>query len=203
VGRLRAGLFKPPFPDFYGLAALMLTAESWALSSERLVVVGVSPKSFGRTIHSPEQQIGGLEYLGIAPAFPGRLPGSEIFNGHYETLLALLSDYPDELAGMKVDHGEYVISQANTWWVQFRVGTLRGRDVLTRLRMLSLADAARLLRALLPRLRPAAVARQLRAGRGETVSGLWPGMRPVPEVADLDEFRTWIAARRTATPVGR
>ncbi|MGH2742315.1 MAG: glycosyltransferase family 2 protein, partial [Thermoleophilaceae bacterium] len=152
VERLRAGLFKPPFPDFYGLAALMLVAERWVLSSERLVVVGVSPKSFGRTVHSPQQQVGGLEYLGIAPAFPGKLPGSEIFNGHYETLLALLSDYPGELAGLEIDRGEYVISQANTWWVQFRLGTLRGREVLARLRMLSRADAARLVRALLPRL---------------------------------------------------
>jgi glycosyltransferase involved in cell wall biosynthesis len=203
VDRLRAGLFKPPFPDFYGLAALMLVAERWVLSSERLVVVGVSPKSFGRTIHSPRQQAAGLEYLGIAPTFPGKLPGSEIFNGHYETLLALLSDYPGELAGMEIDRGEYVISQANTWWVQLRLGTLRGRELLARLRMLSGTDAARLLRALLPRLRPAAVARQLRAGQGETVPGLWPGMRPVPEVADLDEFRAWIAERRAPSPIGR
>jgi hypothetical protein len=94
-----------------------------------------------------------------------------------------------------------VISQVNTWWTQYRIGTLPGEEARNRLRMLSRRDWLLLGEALVPRLRPAAVARQLRAGTGDPVQELWPGMRPVPGVGDLDEFRAWFADR--AAPVTR
>ena len=76
IDRLADGLFKEPFPDFYGLGALLLTARTWAHVDERLVVVGVSPKSFGRTVHSAVEQARGLEYLGIDTDFRGSCPAA-------------------------------------------------------------------------------------------------------------------------------
>jgi hypothetical protein len=201
IRALRAGCFRPPFPDFYALNALMLTVERWVMSSERLVVVGVSPKSFGRTIHSSTDQAQGLSYLGINPTFAGKLPGSEIVNGTHETLLALKADYGPELAGIEIDRAEYIVQQLNAWFVQTRLGSLRASDVARRARMLGARDWALAARLLARRLRPAAVRRRLQLDRADPASQVWPGMRPLPEVADILEFADWIARREA--PAGR
>lgn len=195
LGGLSAGLFKPPFPDFYGLNALMLRCETWAVSPERLVVVGVSPKSFGRTVNSATDQARGLAYLGIENGFPGQLPGSEIVNGTYKTLLALKRDYGAELSGTEIDRGEYVTQQVYSWYLQWRLGSLAARELALRVRLLGRRDWALLARMLAARVRPAALRRRLAIDRSDPAPQLWPGMRPLPEVADISEFATWIQAR--------
>jgi hypothetical protein len=193
--RLPGGLFKPPFPDFYGLAALMLTAPRWAISPERLVVVGVSPKSFGRTVNSAASAAVGRDYLGIDPRFPGHLPGSEIMNGHYETLLALAADFPGELAGTRIDRAEYVWQQAYSWYVQRRLGSLTTRDVVARARLLGPSDWGRLARLLAARLRPGRIRRWAGIDPAGDPAELWPGMQPLPEVRTIVEFAGWLRAR--------
>ncbi|HEY1539261.1 MAG TPA: glycosyltransferase family 2 protein [Solirubrobacteraceae bacterium] len=193
--RLPRGLFRPPFPDFYGLNAIMLVADRWAISAAKPVVVGVSPKSFGRTLHGREQGAG-LRYLGISTAFEGQLPGSEVMNGTHLTLVELERDFPAALAGLTIDRDEYVMAQAYTWYVHRRLGSLASREVLARLRLLSARDWAGLVRMSASRLRPAKLRRALRMDRDAPVADLWPGMRPLPEVSDIVEFARWIDARR-------
>jgi glycosyltransferase involved in cell wall biosynthesis len=190
-------LFKPPFPDFYALNALMLRCRSWAMSSERLVVVGVSPKSFGRTVNSATEQVGGLQYLGIDSSFRGRLPGSEIVNGTYETLLALAADYGEDLASIEIDRAEYVTQQAYAWYLQRRLGSLPTRDLVRRLRLLDRRDWRLLLGMLAARARPATIRRRLAIGRSTAVTQIWNGMRELPEISDISQFAAWIEARRT------
>jgi hypothetical protein len=195
IERLADGLLKPPFPDFYGLNALLIRAQSWVHADERLVVVGVSPKSFGRTIHSATEQGQGLDYLGIETDFPGQLPGSEIVNGTYRCLLELKHDYPRELAGVEIDRAHYVVQQVNAWYVQWRLGSLSWREVLQRLRLLSVRDWAGFARLLAPRLTPRKLRARLSIDRADPASQLWPGMRPLPEVSNIAEFAAWVAAR--------
>jgi glycosyltransferase involved in cell wall biosynthesis len=194
VERLSDGLLKPPFPDFYALNALLMRAERWVHTDERLVVVGVSPKSFGRTIHSASEQTGGLDYLGIETGFPGQLPGSEIANGTYRCLLALKQDYPEELDGVEIDRAHYLAQQINAWYVQLRLGSLRVRDVLRRLRLLSSSDWLAFMRLLAPRLTPGRLRTRLSISRTDPASQLWPGMRPLPDVSNITEFAAWIAS---------
>jgi glycosyltransferase involved in cell wall biosynthesis len=196
IDELPAGLFKPPFPDFYGLAGLMLTAERWAISPERLVVVGVSPKSFGQTVHSRSSVDKARDYLGIDPRFPGHLPGSEVMNGHYETLLALKADFPADLGRLEIDRHEYVWQQAYSWYVQNRLGSLPARDVARRAALLGPGDWAGLGRLFVHRLRPGALRRRLPLRGGAATATLWPGMRPVPEpgIDDLVRFAEWLEA---------
>jgi Glycosyl transferase family 2 len=191
--RLSDGLLKAPFPDFYGLNALLMRAESWVHTDERLVVVGVSPKSFGRTIHSATEQGAGLDYLGIDTGFPGQLPGSEIANGTYRCLLQLKHDYPQELFGVEIDRAHYVAQQVNAWYVQLRLGSLSLRELVRRLRLVSLVDWLRFARLLAPRLTPGRLRTRLSIDRADPASQLWPGMRPLPGVTDITEFAAWIA----------
>jgi hypothetical protein len=203
IERLSDGLLKPPFPDFYGLNALLMRAQSWVHTDERLVVVGVSPKSFGRTIHSATEQGRGLDYLGIETGFPGQLPGSEIVNGTYRCLLELQRDYPRELAGVEIDRAHYVVQQVNAWYVQWRLGSLSSREVLERMRLVGARDWLGFARLLAPRLTPGKLRSRLSIDRSDPASQLWPGMRPLPEVSDIAEFAGWVAAGGPAGATGR
>lgn len=196
VAGLADGLFKPPFPDFYGLNALMLRARTWAMSSERLVVVGVSPKSFGRTVNSATEQTQGLAYLGIHNDFPGQLPGSEIVNGTYGTLLVLKADYATDLADIDISRAEYVTQQVYSWYLQRRLGSLTNREVLARLRLLTGSDWRLLARMVAERARPAAIRRRLSIDRSDPAPQLFAGMKPLPGVSDITEFGEWIEQRR-------
>jgi len=203
IERLSDGLLKPPFPDFYGLNALLMRAQSWVHTDERLVVVGVSPKSFGRTIHSATEQGHGLDYLGIETGFPGQLPGSEIVNGTYRCLLELQRDYPHELVGVEIDRAHYVVQQVNAWYVQWRLGSLSSREVLERLRLVGGRDWVGFARLLAPRLTPGKLRSRLRIDRSDPASQLWPGMRPLPEVSNIAEFAGWVAAQGLAGTADR
>ncbi|HEY2718313.1 MAG TPA: glycosyltransferase family A protein [Solirubrobacteraceae bacterium] len=198
IERLSDGLLKPPFPDFYGLNALLMRAQSWVHTDERLVVVGVSPKSFGRTIHSATEQGRGLDYLGIETGFPGQMPGSEIVNGTYRCLLELKRDYPRELAGVEIDRAHYVVQQVNAWYVQWRLGSLSSQEALGRLRLVGARDWVGFARLLAPRLTPGKLRARLSIDRDDPASQLWPGMRPLPEVSNIAEFARWVAAASAA-----
>lgn len=139
ANRIPGGVFQAPFPDHFALNSLLLMSDRWVFSPERLLVVGVSPKSFGHYVYSNEQG-GGLAYLGIKSDFPGRLPGSELTNGMYAWLLKLKDVYADQLQGVNIDRAGYVRRQIYAWLMQWRLGHLPLRDMAARLRLLSLRD---------------------------------------------------------------
>ncbi len=197
IDRMTNGFLKPPFPDFYALNALMLIADTWACSPEKLIVVGISRKSFGHTVHGHDRAQG-LEYLGISPEFPGHLPGNEIANGTYECLLALKRDYGPELRGIDIDRSQYVFDQVYSWYLQWRLGGIGARAVARRLRLLRGSDWLSLGRGFATNLSLARVRRNVRIDRDDPVEHLWPGLRPLPVVADIEEFARWIGAERAA-----
>lgn len=104
------GYFKAPFPDHYLLNAMLLNGASWVYAPKKLVVVGVSPKSFGHYVYSDQQQ-SGLNYLGVNTNFHGKLPGNELLNGMYQWLIQLKKDFPAELNGVYICYSCYVLRQ--------------------------------------------------------------------------------------------
>ena len=195
IERMRNGFLKPPFPDFYALNALMLLADNWVYSPEQLIVIGISPKSFGHTVHGHDRAEG-LKYLGISPEFPGHLPGNEVINGTYACLLELERDYGPELTGIEIDRAQYVFNQVYAWYLQMRVGSLPWQTVRRRLRLLSARDWLLLAKGLAPNLSFTRVRRNVRIDRDEPIEHLWPGLEPLPGVDDIESFAQWVAARR-------
>lgn len=193
VERLPAGFFKDPFPDFYALGALMISAQRWAYTPEKLIVIGVSPKSFGQTVHHDASKLG---YLGTSTDFPGQLPGNEIINGTWLTLRALEEDFPAELAGVEIDRSEYVVQQVYSWYVRWRLGQLSARQLARLFRMLSATDLPKLGRALGRRASPAMVRRNVDMDTGDSVRYLWPRMKPLPDVQDIGDFARWLEQRQ-------
>lgn len=194
--RLPGPPFKPPWPDFYCGVGLLLTAQRWVIVHDRLIVIGVSPKSFGHLACSDESSRRGRDYLGVDLDFEGQLPGSAVTDGHYKTLLVMKQDFPDELKGIEPDYHEYVLQQVYSWYYQLRLGLLSTKELFRRLSLLPTGDALGLPRVAAKRVRPDRLKRLLTLRRDTAAQTLWPGMKPLPEISEIDEFAHWVMARQ-------
>jgi glycosyltransferase involved in cell wall biosynthesis len=194
--RLANGLYKPPFPDFYAMCALLLRAERWFYAEQKLIAIGISPKSFGRTLHRQTQEEG-LRYLGISTEFQDRLPGTELINGAYASFVEVQRDYADELKGVELDRGAYVMKQVYSWYLQWRLGWLPNAELVRRMRMLRLRDLPLLLARSTSRLRERRMRRRLRIDRRNAAGEVWVGLEPLPaEIRDNAQFARWLERER-------
>jgi len=139
--RIEGGFFQAPFPDHYALNAMLVMGCRWLFTPERLVIVGVSPKSFGHYVYSGRTDFG-LAYLGIAPEFAGMLPGSPLLNGMHVWLDRLSRRFPEELKGVKIDRAGYVRRQVYNWILQKRFGRIGWTGLAHLFGMLSAGDWA-------------------------------------------------------------
>lgn len=176
VAAVPGDVFRAPFPDHFALNSFLLRADRMVVTDERLLVVGVSPKSFGHHFYGGTQVLG-IEYLGSRSRSDGQIEGSELVNSMRAWLLELKRTYP-EVANVPVDRWGYAARQVNHWLrqVEFgqmplralaaRIGTLRRREVVTVVWPMVLYRLAR-------RWRDAI------AGRKRTYIGdSWPALRP-------------------------
>jgi glycosyltransferase involved in cell wall biosynthesis len=191
IGRFPDGLYKPPFPDNYAAMGLLVSAERWVIAPERLVVVGMSPKSFGHASLSAADTEVASNYLGIDPRFEGMLPGSVIFNAHWEVLLALKQDFP-ALSDVELDRCAYVLFQAYIWYHQRRRGALSSRELVDRLRLLDAGDWLGLPRVVLKKFELAKVRRALDVRSDSADGTLGPRLVPVQDVSNIVEFASWL-----------
>lgn len=184
-------VFQAPFPDHYLLNALLIAADKWVYLPERLVVVGVSPKSFGHYFYS--QTAGaGLAYLGISTHFPGALPGNELLNGMYAWLLDLKARYPVELKDVEIDQRGYVRRQVYSWLLQQRYGGISAKKLVSRFADLSIDNWVRLLTAIFDSESWRRLGRLLVRRRKSQAETLWHGLAPLPAVANIREFAEWL-----------
>ena len=186
--------FKRPWPDIYCGIGLLLNADSWAISHDRLVVVGVTPQSFGHSAFSAESDDRGRTYLGVDLRFEDQLPGSVLVNGHHETLAMLKESFPTELAEIEIDRHEYVLQQVYAWYYQQRLGLLSWRGFANRMRLLHVGEVLGLPRVAVKKVRPDKVKRLLALGSDPSPDTVWPGMRPLAEISDIGEFARWVQA---------
>lgn len=194
IERLPAGLFKAPFPDHYALNALLLTADRWLFTPEQLVIVGVSLKSFGHFVYSSRQDAG-LAYLGIEIDAARRLPGSALFNAMYMWLLLLKRDFPRELAGVEISQADYALRQTWASLTAWRLGHVRGRELLRRLTLVRPREWLGIARlAGDPEMR-GQLRRRVRLRRDDRAQQLWLGLTPLPGVDGIAAFARWLDER--------
>jgi len=190
IDRESGGRFEAPFPDHYLLNALLIAADRWVYLPERLVVVGLSPKSFGHYFYS-QQPGAGLAYLGVTTDFPGSLPGSALLNGTCAWLLALKQRYARELQGVSIDRGGYVRRQVYAWLVQLRYGGITAAEFAARFRRLSPRDWLRVLGAAVDADSWGRLVRFVRARRKTQTEALWHGIMPLAGISNIREFSAW------------
>lgn len=193
--RIFGGMFRPPFPDHYAIASLLLTARSFIYHPERLLVVGLSPKSFGHFVYNgrPEH---GMRYLGSDSSFPGKLPGNELLNAMTVWLRLLLSEYPELLPHVSISRADYVRRQVYAWYLEARLGFIKRRDLLARLKLLRAGDWVGLLSTVADRHSWSRAVRFYRHRR-DRVQVRWSGLRPLSGVNGIADFAQWVTSRRS------
>ena len=198
--KVGGGVFQKPFPDHYALNSLLLTAPNWVFSPENLLVVGVSPKSFGHYVYSNKQSIG-LSYLGINADFPGRLPGNELLNGMHVWLDLLKQNYPVLLKNDAIDRASYVRRQFYAWFMQRKLGAITTGSLLTNLGLLSPADWLGLAATVFDKASWARLLRVLfQSSKKSGAEAQWHSLQPLEGVRDIRQFDLWLAQRDLTAP---
>ncbi len=185
-------VFLPPFPDHYLLNALLIDAGKWVFAPQRLVVVGVSPKSFGHYFYE-QKSVAGLDYLGVQTREPGLLPGNELLNGMYRWLLLLLKSYPAALRGVRVNRPAYLIRQLRFWLVQYRYGTIERRELAGRLKSLSVSDWFYLFFSVFDSEVWRRIARSFNRRSSSQADALWSGLRRADGISGIRGFAEWLS----------
>lgn len=188
---IKGGAFQPPFPDHYALNSLLLTAGSWVFSPEKMLVVGVSPKSFGHFIYSNKQDEG-RRYLGIDSGFKGRLPGSELNNCMYTWLSMLKTNFPEQLKKIRISRSCYVRRQVYSWYLQYRSDAATLADIQKWLGLLSLADWFYAATFLVERQSWQRLWRMLTKLNRSSVQTHWQGALPLENISTIVEFAAWV-----------
>ncbi len=189
--QIEGEIFSPPFPDHYILNALLLTAEKWIYHPGRLVVVGVTPKSFGHYHYSQEGKAG-LSYLGVNTNFPDALPGSELINGMCVWLMHLKTNYVDKLEGIEIDRPSYVRRQVYSWMRDLRYGAIGIPILLNRLSMMRLDDWRSCMTAVCDFENWQRFIQLLGSFWNNKASSLWRGLEPLDGIDTIHEFSQWL-----------
>ena len=201
VRRDRLPTFHPPFPDHYALNSLLLSADKWVFSPEKLLVVGVSPKSFGHYFYSSKHK-SGMAYLGIDPEFVGMLPGSDLTNGMHMWLNLLKKNMGDKLKGVEVDRAGYVRRQVFSWHMQNKLGVLSRADFLVNLRLLSLRDWIGLVLSFFDKASWSRFGKIIQSSRKSSAELQWSSLEPLPGVVNIAQFSDWITYQATPEQKG-
>jgi len=178
---------------------LPLKADTVVYGPNNLVVIGVSPKSFGHFVYGGDQA-SGMSYLGSRSRFEGKLEGSELLNSMHVWLELLKGTYPADLGSSDVDRGAYVRRQAAYWLLQYRHGAVTPGGLGRRAAQLTPGDWCRLAGTAAD---PAAWRRVSRLAdfvRRDRARSRWPGLKPLPGVSNISEFVQWLGVRQLQPP---
>ena len=188
--KITGGLFQPPFPDHFALNAMLLVCKTWLFTPETMVIVGVSPKSFGHFVYSQKQE-SGLSYLGISPKFAGQLPGNELLNGMHIWLTMLIRAYGDRLQGIGINRSAYVRRQVYAWIMQVRLDALSWRDCLKRLWNLDASDQMHLVSTVTDLNSWRRLFRIFQINKKDEVGQQWQGLKELESIKNISEFAAW------------
>jgi glycosyltransferase involved in cell wall biosynthesis len=178
VGSVPGDFFRAPFPDHFALNSMLLRTPRMVVTDERLLVVGVSPKSFGHYFYGG-QQGQGVRYLGSGAAFPGMIEGSELVNSMYQWLIELRRTYP-EVREVPIARWQYVARQVNHWYRQVEFGAAPPGALLERLRWLRPWEVATVMVPLLGYRTLRRFRSRVRGGERSYLQDSWPALRPTP-----------------------
>jgi glycosyltransferase involved in cell wall biosynthesis len=118
--RPHGDFFQSPFPDYYASCVAMLTARSVVVDPRELVVIGVTPKSYG-FFHLNDRETEGRAFLHGTGETPAQAPGTNINEGWLGAMEAIEAGYGAEY-GLRVNRRRYRLVQAGTVYSRQRQG---------------------------------------------------------------------------------
>jgi hypothetical protein len=120
VERLRpkGPFFQSPYPDYYAANAILLSAESIVANPTPLVMIGISPKSFGFYYFS-NREPDGVAFLQNVPSGELRqrlqeivVPGSNMNDSWLYAMETLVRNFHEEVH-LQIDYARYRLLQFN------------------------------------------------------------------------------------------
>lgn len=135
--RPKGPFFQSPYPDYYAANAILLAADSVVANPTPLVMIGISPKSFGFYYFS-DRESDGVAFLGNVPSAELRqrlqntiVPGSNMNDSWLYAMETLAQNFRDEVP-LPVDYARYRLLQFHS---SLRTRSWRGFvDILTHAR---------------------------------------------------------------------
>ena len=116
--RPKGPFFQSPYPDYYAANAILLAAKSVIVNPTPLVMIGISPKSFGYYFHG-NREADGVAFLQNIPAEALRrrlqdvvVPGSNMNDSWLYAMETLAQNFREE--SLQVDHARYRLLQFHT-----------------------------------------------------------------------------------------
>lgn len=185
-------LFRPPFPDHFALNALLMHAKSWVFVPEKLIVIGVSPKSFGHFVFSNKENEG-KAYLGLNSESGGGLPGILLNNYMYVWLNLLKSCYKDKLQGVEINRSGYVRRQVYSWYQQYNAGFAKPSDLLKWFGMLSPGDWWGLLSSVIDKQSWQRIGSLVTSPKTNQIKQVFQNAIPLKNISNIREFADWVA----------
>ncbi len=126
--RPKGPFFQSPYPDYYAANAILLAAESVVANPTPLVMIGISPKSFGFYYFS-DREADGVAFLHNVPSAELRqrlqnivVPGSNMNDSWLYAMETLAQNFRDEVP-LRVDYARYRLLQFHS---SLRTGSWRG-----------------------------------------------------------------------------
>jgi len=119
--RSHGEVFQSPFPDYYASCAALLSARRVVADPRELVVIGVTPKSYG-FFHVNERETEGRAFLNATNDGPDQSPGTNINEGWLGAMEALEANYGVAF-GLRVNRRRYRLLQARYVYARQFYGT--------------------------------------------------------------------------------
>ena len=196
INRVKGDIYRLPFPDHYALNSLLLRAKTWLFYPEKLFVVGVTPNSCG--FHYYNNDINGaLDYLGLKIEGANFLPGSMLINGMHTWLNLLKTDHNDKLGNINICRAGYVRRQVYSWYLEYKAGVTKPKDLLHRFTKLSFGDWIGLMASIFDKKSWEQVWSILSRQRSNPVKNSFPRSIPINEIGNIKEFADWISNGKT------
>jgi glycosyltransferase involved in cell wall biosynthesis len=130
--RPRGPFFQSPYPDYYAANAVLLAARTVLANPRPLVLIGISPKSFGYFYFNRREREG-VDFLQNARAAPREpdsrlVPGTDMNDSWLDAMETLARNFPDE-PDLRVDYGRYRLLQ---FFAILRLRSWRGLPTVLR-----------------------------------------------------------------------
>jgi glycosyltransferase involved in cell wall biosynthesis len=132
--RPKGPFFQSPYPDYYAANTILLAAQSVVANPEPLVMIGISPKSFGYYYFNRREDEG-VEFLQNLPSDDLRhrlrkvmVPGTNMNDSWLCAMETLRQNFPEH-TGLRVNHRRYRLLQYYALW---RNRSWRGIPIILR-----------------------------------------------------------------------
>lgn len=132
--RSKGAFFQSPYPDYYAANAMLLAARSIVANPRPLVLIGISPKSFG-FYHHNRREVDGVAFLQNFPSAEIRkrldatwVPGSNMNDSWLCAMETLATNFP-ERGDLRVNYRRYRLLQ---YQATLRERSWRGVGVVLR-----------------------------------------------------------------------